>query len=916
MAEHEKASHKNQDGVEQKHRHGQKESQPLSDYFHVWDEGYITIGETPFQPQIEKHTELLTMARSDEQRAGITLQLQQNYGNKYVQRLIESMKVQAKMTVNPSDDVYEQEADRVTDTVINSAPSHIRRKEEEEEEQEVMPTRTIVQHQKVEEEQEEIVQAKRSENKPQMVSEDLESQINMARGCGHSLSDSLRAFLEPQFGHDFSDVKVHTDAQADKLSRQLGAEAFTTGRDVFFKDGAYQPGSDGGKGLIAHELTHVVQQSQGSLSLSGGKVGKKQSSVAVSDQPIGGPRDVVQRAEELSWGERAAKWGFEKALAIAGVPKNVVMGLISKGRRTLMTIIDEPGRFINTLIKAVGQGFRQFADNIGKHLKAGLFSWLFGSMRKAGIQLPESFSPKAILQLVLQVLGITVEKIREKVVKHIGEKNVRRIEKAWEIISTFMKEGIGGLWEMLKDYLADLKDTVIEGIKSWLITAVIKAAVLKVISMFNPVSGLINIIMMIYNVVKFLIEKARQIAGLFKAIAGSVVELAMGNIGKAANKIEQALARLIPIVIGFLANLLGIGGITNKIREIIKKVQTKVDKALDKGIGKVARIVKKVIGKGKEGFAATRAGALYGRGKAKTKELYGRGKEAYEAGKAKAEEAFERGKAKAGAAFERAAAGAGLVKGKEPSREERWKTGVTGVKKDLAKMEKRNTSPGKIKAQLPKWERKYGFKSLILDVKQTPWVIKGEMSPAEKVTDVPEAEAAAFKAKPGPVTLYRGTIYSCRYGFTGVPEKHDFGMGMYMTYDPKMASEYASQRSAESRDPKDPSKWEVGVVFFIELTLDELGKRRFDFSKGRLLEEWNQYCKTLPLGRPKAGEYYYQVFTNWLATKGLKEDDFDVIIGPEHRLQGIQICVKNYNTAKQLVDTKFKRRVWDVKTVV
>lgn len=66
--------------------------------------------------------------------------------------------------------------------------------------------------------------------------------------------------VEPIMGADFSGVKVHTDAQADQLSRSIQAKAFTTGQDVFFRQGAYEPGSRGGQELIAHELTHVVQQ--------------------------------------------------------------------------------------------------------------------------------------------------------------------------------------------------------------------------------------------------------------------------------------------------------------------------------------------------------------------------------------------------------------------------------------------------------------------------------------------------------------------------------------------------------------------------------------------------------------------------------------------------------------------------------
>lgn len=300
---------------------------------------------------------------------------------------------------------------------------------------------------------------------------------------------------------------------------------------------------------------------------------------------------------ELSWWERGKRWAFKKVLGAAGVDEKQVMGLIGRAGNALMEIILHPGRFVGSLVKAIGQGFRQFRANIQQHLVAGLMGWIFGAVAKAGIALPKDFSLKSILGLVLQVLGLTVERIKAKVVQVVGSENVRRIEQVWQVFSKFLGEGLGGLWEMLKGYLGDLKEIVIAGVKSWLITEIIQAAVVKVVSMFNPVTGLIAIVKMIYNVIKFLIEQARNIAALFGAIAGSVVDLAMGNFKAAADKVEQALARLIPIVIGFLASLLGISGIAERVKGIIKGIQARVEKAIDFVIGGVAKGLKKIGGK-------------------------------------------------------------------------------------------------------------------------------------------------------------------------------------------------------------------------------------------------------------------------------------------------------------------------------
>ena len=91
---------------------------------------------------------------------------------------------------------------------------------------------------------------------------DLASSIQQSKSKGQTLSDGVRQPMEQAFGTDFSAVRIHSDNHADSLNRSLQARAFTTGQDMFFRNGAYQPASYEGRKLLAHELTHVVQQSR------------------------------------------------------------------------------------------------------------------------------------------------------------------------------------------------------------------------------------------------------------------------------------------------------------------------------------------------------------------------------------------------------------------------------------------------------------------------------------------------------------------------------------------------------------------------------------------------------------------------------------------------------------------------------
>jgi hypothetical protein len=128
--------------------------------------------------------------------------------------------------------------------------------------------------------------------------------INSARGGGQALDPGLAAGMGQTMGHNFGDVRVHTSSEANDLSQQLHAKAFTTGQDIFFREGTYSPGSSDGQQLIAHELTHVVQQGSGAtgsglgrMSVHGPNDAFEQEADRVAAQAVQ-QQDQVQAQEE------------------------------------------------------------------------------------------------------------------------------------------------------------------------------------------------------------------------------------------------------------------------------------------------------------------------------------------------------------------------------------------------------------------------------------------------------------------------------------------------------------------------------------------------------------------------------------------------------------------------------------------
>ncbi len=158
--------------------------------------------------------------------------------------------VQTKLTVGPTGDCYEREADRVARAVVAflsltraKSPQMLRSgKNNLQEKQVVAPP----------------ISAGGG-----VVAREVESAIRHARGGGRMLPTTLRENMELAFGVDFSRVKIHCGPTPDRLNRHLGSLAFTTGKDIFLRKGFYRPANNRGKEILAHELTHVVQQGHG-----------------------------------------------------------------------------------------------------------------------------------------------------------------------------------------------------------------------------------------------------------------------------------------------------------------------------------------------------------------------------------------------------------------------------------------------------------------------------------------------------------------------------------------------------------------------------------------------------------------------------------------------------------------------------
>ncbi|MBI5550153.1 MAG: DUF4157 domain-containing protein [Desulfobacterales bacterium] len=302
-----------------------------------------------------------------------------------------------------------------------------------------------------------------------------------------------------------------------------------------------------------------------------------------------------------------AAWTFfREVLNLIDIPAQLVTGIIRKAASALGDILSNPIGFLVNLVRGMVRGFVQFCANIGRHLLSGISGWLFGQLRQAGIQPPSDFSLASILGFVLQVLDITRERIFQRMARHprIGPERVARLRTffnrlsgAWEWVRVLMREGPAGLWRMLRERLGNLWQTVLNSIIGWISTRVISRALARLATMADPtgIGAVVNIIVTIYQAIQTAAQYARQILEAVNRFLDGITSIARGALGPAATFLENALVRLLPAAIGFVANWVGLGNLGQRIHEMVERIRAQVDRALDWLIERGVRTVDEVL---------------------------------------------------------------------------------------------------------------------------------------------------------------------------------------------------------------------------------------------------------------------------------------------------------------------------------
>ena len=340
------------------------------------------------------------------------------------------------------------------------------------------------------------------------------------------------------------------------------------------------------------------------------EVSSKQEALvdALATKYVEARQGLDDRIEEM----QAANAGLvDKAVGAIKAVVDTIKGLaamlssvLARAAAVVDDIVSDPVGFLGNLVAGVKGGILRFKDNILDHLKKGLTEWLFGALAEGGVELPETFDLKGILKLVASVFGLTWTNIRGRIVRKVGDKAMAAIEGGVEIFRILSgPEGLGGLWQMVVEKVGDLKATIMGKVEDFVVTRVITAGVTWLISLLNPAAAFVKACKLIYDVVMFFVSNGERIMAFVNTVLDSVADIVRGNVGGVVAKIENVLGQMVPLLISFLASVLGLGNIGAKIREIVDGLQRPVTRAVDWIIGQGLKLAGPLI-RGVKGIGA------------------------------------------------------------------------------------------------------------------------------------------------------------------------------------------------------------------------------------------------------------------------------------------------------------------------
>jgi hypothetical protein len=346
-------------------------------------------------------------------------------------RFIRGLPLQRKLAIGAVNDPLESEADAMADKVMRIPEQQFVQRKcahcEEEEKVQRSPLAAAITP---------FIQTKGADGGT--ASDAVTQKINTTKGNGGNMDSSTQSFMSSRFGTDFSNVKIHTGSDAVQMNRELNAQAFTVGSDIYFNSGKYNPSSESGKHLLAHELTHTVQQ--GAVTLQRKKDGPETavaatltdevvSEVRRATKPLGTDEErifiALQRLnrDAASINAVSEKYKEKYGMSLEAQLRDEMSGSELRFGLELMGITAKAGGLI-TKIPETDEEYKRAAQRLDDAIHPGRFGWGTDEETIYAVLLPFNKDSEKLKNLKLFYRNITGDTLRADIVGDMSGKEL------------------------------------------------------------------------------------------------------------------------------------------------------------------------------------------------------------------------------------------------------------------------------------------------------------------------------------------------------------------------------------------------------------------------------------------------------------------------------------------------------------
>ncbi len=262
--------------------------------------------------------------------------------------------------------------------------------------------------------------------------------------------------------------------------------------------------------------------------------------------------------------------------------KDLLLEVLSRWVHAVTSIIRHPIRFFESFVKSVGQGVSDFVADLGSELREGLMTWLFGKL-PGNLELPDELDARGLIKLVLSLLGLTWEQIKQEILGFVPEP-VRAL--VLESVQALAAAGPAGLVERVVQRAGDVVDAARVKMWDYVESTIIGAGIDKLKILLGPVSAFVEACKLIYRAFKWLADNLTRLKSLVELVFDTVDSIANAETDEAvpgvAEKVKTGLSATIPVLIDGLAEMLGLGDVVARIHSMLDVVKRPIKAVKDK----------------------------------------------------------------------------------------------------------------------------------------------------------------------------------------------------------------------------------------------------------------------------------------------------------------------------------------------